>query len=409
MAPLPWLPAAAVDPVAMRELREAMIFDCCKWDPQVGDTDVLGPTPLLLGAPAADELARLAEALYAEVLVAERAILADRSALALLGLPRVLRRAFADAGAGPPQAEARVMRFDFHATADGWRVSEVNSDVPGGYIETKGFSELMAARLPGTRPAGDPVRALIACTAPAARVALVHATAYTDDRQVMVYLANQLEAAGRKARLLGPDQVRWRGGRAHSVDGEGFDHLFRFFPAEWLPNLGWFSGWRDFVRGGPDTAQMNPPSALVSQSKRFSLSCARLGLRLPTWSALVPETVDPRELTEDGGETGWVLKPALGRVGEGIGLPGVSTAAEWTTIRRAALRHPTYWAAQRRFDAIPWRTDGGPRYPCLGVYVIGGRAAGIYGRAAARPLVDAQAQDVAVLVAAGASGSASLP
>jgi hypothetical protein len=36
-------------------------------------------------------------------------------------------------------------------------------------------------------------------------------------------------------------------------------------------------------------------------------------------------------------------------------------------------------------------------YPCLGVYTIDGRAAGIYGRLSARPLVDYAAVDVAVL------------
>ncbi|MBC8011635.1 MAG: hypothetical protein H7067_16240, partial [Burkholderiales bacterium] len=56
-------------------------------------------------------------------------------------------------------------------------------------------------------------------------------------------------------------------------------------------------------------------------------------------------------------------------------------------------------AAQRRFHATAWHTDEGPRFPCLGVYVVEGRAAGIYGRVSPRPLIDAHAQDVAVLVA----------
>jgi glutathionylspermidine synthase len=403
----PWRRCAALDPATMRAVRETMIFEHCKWDPQVGDTDVLCATPLVLKAEVAEELARLAEAMAAEVVEAEAAILGSARALAELGLPRALRRALAAAGAGVAWAEkVRVMRFDFHATAEGWRVSEVNSDVPGGYVETRGLAAAMAPYVGGLRPAGDPVAALVGATAPGARVALVHATAYTDDRQVMVYLARALEAAGRRVRLLGPDQVRWRNGRAYPKDGCGvgddaFDAVFRFYPAEWLPNLGWWSGWRDFVRGGV-TPQLNPPGAVVSQSKRFPLACARLGLRLPTWDALVPETRDPRAVFGRGGaaadEAEWVLKPALGRVGEGVGLGAVTPAGEWGKIRKAARRWPELWAAQWRFRATAWETDAGPRYPCLGVYVIGGKAAGIYGRAAARPLVDAQAQDVAVLV-----------
>ncbi len=403
MSLLPWLPSETLGPAAMRAVREAMIFECCKWDPQVGDTDVLCPSPLVLRAEAFAELTMLAEKMYSEVMGAERAILGSSRALGLLGLPGPLCRALRVAG-GSCTTDARVMRFDFHATDEGWKVSEVNSDVPGGYIETKGFSETMAPHLPGLVAAGDPVRALIEATLPAARVAMVHATAYTDDRQVMVYLARHLAAAGRQATLLAPDKVSWKDGCAYSDTGESFEHLFRFFPAEWLPNLGWFSGWRDFVRGGQSTSQMNPPSALVTQSKRFPLACELLGLDLPTWDSFVPETRDPRALG-DLDDARWVLKPALGRVGENVGLRGVSAAAEWQKICLGARRHPDHWAAQRRFEAVPWQIAGGVRYPCLGVYVINGKASGIYGRAAARPLVDAQSQDVAVLVAAPASVS----
>jgi hypothetical protein len=93
------------------------------------------------------------------------------------------------------------------------------------------------------------------------------------------------------------------------------------------------------------------------------------------------------------------LKPSLGRVGDGIGMHGLTEAAAWRQIRRSVWLFPGYWAAQRRFEAVPLRTPDGDRYPCIGVYVIDGHAAGMYGRLARQPLVDAWAQDVAVLVA----------
>jgi hypothetical protein len=37
-------------------------------------------------------------------------------------------------------------------------------------------------------------------------------------------------------------------------------------------------------------------------------------------------------------------------------------------------------------------------YPCIGVFTIGGKAAGFYGRIAKQPIVNQAAQDVAVLV-----------
>jgi glutathionylspermidine synthase len=397
----PWVEYPPLDAAVHRDVRASAIFDCCKWDPQVGDTDVLGRTPLVLRADAWQEIAALAETLAAETLRAEQAILDHPRALALLGLPSSLRRILQKGDLTP--SPFRVMRFDFHATTEGWRISEVNSDVPGGFIEAGGFTRLMAAHTPGCQPAGDPVAELCAqCLRhlPAgARIGLVHATAFTDDRQVMIYLARALSAAGFQTRLCGPDAVRWHEQTACVHDGsvwENLDAILRFYPAEWLPNLGWRSDWRRYVRES-NTPAINPPSALISQSKRFPLACRSLGLSLPTWDSLLPETCDPRDI--DRSNRNWVLKPALGRVGEDIGLHGVTPEKSHARIRRDARRHHELWAAQRRFDALPWPTSDGPRFPCIGVYVIGGRAAGAYGRVCARPLIDALAQDIAVLVA----------
>ena len=42
-----------------------------------------------------------------------------------------------------PQDHIRLMRYDFHPTIDGkWAVSEVNSDVPGGFAESSLLPEL---------------------------------------------------------------------------------------------------------------------------------------------------------------------------------------------------------------------------------------------------------------------------
>jgi hypothetical protein len=43
----------------------------------------------------------------------------------------------------PTPAAARVLRFDFHWTDQGWKISEVNSDVPGGYCEASDLPRLM--------------------------------------------------------------------------------------------------------------------------------------------------------------------------------------------------------------------------------------------------------------------------
>jgi glutathionylspermidine synthase len=396
----PWIGTGPIGPAEHARLRRRAIFECCKWDPQVEDVSTVAPFPLILKREAWDEIAHLSETLAAEAAAAEEELARRPELHHELGLPRAVRRALkgiADHGATP--GIARVLRFDFHWTTEGWRISEANTDVPGGFNEASGFARLMAPLFPGSEPSGDPAGCLADAVAGAVRpggaVALVHATAYTDDRQVMVFLARELEARGRRAVLAAPDHLLWRDGRAW-IGSEEMDVLIRFFPAEWLPNLPRSSGWKHFFRGGR-TPVSNPASALLPQSKRFPLVWDRLATPLPAWRRLLPETRDPEEVPwkKDGG---WVLKPALGRVGDGIGLAGVTPEKEWKQIRRELRFGGRRWAAQRRFDAVPMSVGGEPFYPCVGVYTIDGRAAGGYGRVARRPIVNHLAQDVAVLV-----------
>src|SRR5262249_7980856 len=141
----------------------------------------------------------------------------------------------------------------------------------------------------------------------------------------------------------------------------------------------------------------NPTTALITQSKRFPLLWDALHTPLPTWRRLLPVTRDPRAIPSDERDA-WVLKPALGRVGEDIGMAGVTPPGEMQKIVRARIRNQCHWAAQQRFSAVPILAGETSWYPVLGVYTIDGRASGIYGRMSRRPLIDAKAQDVAVLI-----------
>ena len=101
----------------------------------------------------------------------------------------------------------------------------------------------------------------------------------------------------------------------------------------------------------------------------------------------------------------WILKPALGRVGEGIGMRGVTEAGDWKGIARRARWFPRHWIAQRRFTSTPLIVEGDVHHPCVGVYTVDERVAGAYGRLASRPLVDWRAIDVAVLVERESAGA----
>ena len=401
MTAVPLRAAPPLPPEVFAGVRRRTIFESCKWDPQVGDVSVLAEFPLVLDPAAWTELASLAEALGRETSAAESELAARPELHRRLGLPWPVRRALRRAAAeGPAPGAARFMRFDFHATDDGWRISEVNSDVPGGWNEASGFARVLAEHYPALEPLGDPAGALaeaaLRTTGEGGETALLHATAYSDDHQVMAFLGRQIERRGGRTRLCSPGQLEWRDGQAH-VLGCGkrpVDLLLRFFPAEWLPNLPRRSGWKRHFAGARTPAS-NPGTALLTQTKRFPLVWDELHTPLPTWRALLPETRDPREV--DARDESWVLKPALGRVGEGIGLGGATSPADWRRIRRAARWWPRFWAAQRRFAVRPVETPDGPLQTCLGVYVVDGRACGIYGRAARGPLIDAFARDVPVL------------
>jgi glutathionylspermidine synthase len=401
---LPWIPVELLTPLAFARVRRRAIFDCHKWDPQVGDAGVIARCPLILHQEAWNEVAGLAETLAAETLAAEAEIARRPELHAHLGLPRAVRRALRHAAGLPSPGAARIVRFDFHFTTEGWRISEANADVPGGLNEASGFAAIMGPHFPWARPVGDPAAAYVESIAAAAgsrgTVALVHATAYSDDQQMMTFVAERLHAAGLRPHLASPDHLRFHDGRA-SLEAAWFrgplDLVVRFFPAEWLGALPRASGWPHLFGTGR-TPLSNPATAILVQSKRWPLIWNRLDTPVPVWRALLPETRESRDVPWRTSRD-WVLKPALGRVGEGVGLADCIGVKDLRAIARSATWQPGHWVAQRRFDTMPVCIGGAPVYPCLGVYTVDGRVAGGYGRLAPRPLIDARAEDAAVMVA----------
>lgn len=402
----PWLPVDPLDDVAFAQLRRRAIFDCCKWDPQVGDTCAISRYPLVITRAAWGEVVSLAEALARETVAAETEIVSRPDLQQRLGLPRAVRQVLKRApSVGATRGALRLIRFDFHYTSDGWRISEANCDVPGGMNEASGLPPLFAPHYSGAVSVGDPVAAYVesvaALAGPSGTVALVHATAYSDDQQMMSFIARRLEAAGLSTHLASPNHIRWHGKTAHleAAWWRGpLDLIVRFFPAEWLTGLPHDSGWAHFFVGA-DTPLSNPATALLAQTKRFPLIWDSLQTPLPTWRALLPETRDPRDApwTHDPDE--WVVKPALGRVGEDIGMRNVVQAKEMRRIARSVRWWPSAWVAQRRFHLIPTEVAGVPVFPCLGVYTLDARVVGAYARLARLPLVDSRAADAAVLAA----------
>jgi hypothetical protein len=388
-----------IPPQTFEQIRRRMILDHFKWDSQIGDVTTLANFPLILSANVRDELAALAEAATAELLGAEEELLGRPELFAELGLPRSLRKALQICSASPISRSPRIMRFDFHPTSEGWRVSEVNSDVPGGYTESSNFTKLIAEHFPDYAPAGDPARvwcdSLAHCAGDGV-AALLIAPGYMEDFQIVSFLRQRLQERGTDSFIARPDQLISANGRLlldHPEYRGPLALILRFYQCEWLPKAR--CDWRVLFRPGA-TPVVNPPTATLTESKRLPLVVDRLKIPMPVWRSLLPDTHDPRDV--DWRCDRWILKTAYCNTGDTVVMPERLTRPQRRKIEFDLFFHPRSWIAQRRFETTAINSPAGSVFPCLGVFTVDGFAAGIYGRFAANPLIDYSAVDVAVLV-----------
>jgi len=372
-----------------------------KWDAQVGDVGTLAPFALVLPTRAWEQLARLAEALARELKSAENELIHRPDLWPALGLPQRLSCALAGSDPWTPAA-TRVIRFDFHPTTDGWRISEANSDVPGGYTEASRYTQLMADALADAKPADDPTARLCAVLAQAAgehgRIALLAAPGYTEDQQVVAHLADALRAHGIAGCPARPEQLNWRAGLAylgHLGKARPVDAVFRFYQGEWMTRLP-DESWRSLFRGGL-TPVCNPASALLVESKRLPLVWSELETAVPHWRQFLPRTCAAAQALFHPGRP-WVLKQAYGNTGDAVISRGWSRRRDYALALTHSTLAPRQWTAQDAFSSLALETPLGAAHVCIGVYVIDGSAAGLYGRLSKHRLIDYQAIDTAVLI-----------
>lgn len=392
------LPAAAFE-----RIRTRMLLRHCKWDPQVGDVSVLAPFPLVISAATWAELARLSEQLAAELMGIERELLERPELHGAIGLPRALRALFTR----PKRADtlplgARLLRFDFHWTRGGWCVSEVNSDVPGGFAEASIFTALVAEHCEPASPAGSPLdrwtEAITRAAVAPGAIAVLSAPGFMEDLQIAELLARRLRALGRDAHCAVPRQISWARGRArlNLAWHEGpVSAIVRFYQGEWLASLPASSGWRELFTSAV-TPVLNPGSSVLTESKRLPVVWDALGAATSTWRALLPESRDPREVRWK--DEGWVMKQAFCNTGDTVLVYPRLTGAERRGLALEVALRPSAWVAQRRFNPVGVETPAGLLFPCLGVYTVNGTAVGVYARASVSGVTDCSAFDLALLV-----------
>lgn len=387
------------------DYRYEVIFQGYKWDPQVEDANTVSEYAAVLDEATADELASLAEQLAAETVAMEAELLAKPALAKKMGLPRSMCRAMAKIDNYEPEKHVRLMRFDFHPTAEGWKISEVNSDVPGGFAESSILPEIAARYLPETKPSENFAQHLYQAfesrIPQGGTIGFVHATSYADDRQVMQFMGDWFEKRGYQALYLAPDHVTFKENQAVSLLGDqeqALSGIIRFFPLEWLPRLPFSSNWQDYYY--TVTPSCNHPVAMLTQPKSLPLVWNQLATKPYTWQQLLPETKKAYPL--DYQDNQYIYKPVFGRVGGDITIKEATTKREFQRIKKEAFWRKKEWIVQKRFNSVPIQTkDEQTFHLCIGVFVVDGHFAGFYGRISPYAKIDEKAKDIPVLVKGG--------
>lgn len=384
------------------DYRYDVIFNAYKWDPQVGDANTVSEYVLVIDNQTADELETMAEQLSLETMSIEEQLIKKPNLTNQLGLPRPIRLALKKVTNYTRENHIRLMRFDFHPTEDGWRVSEVNSDVPGGFAEGSVLPQIASKYVHNYQPGTNFAQTLLDSFKHKVKmpgtIGLVHATSYSDDRQVMQYIGDYFSQHGFNPIYAGPDHLQWNNGLPSVMMGDRkikVDAILRFFPLEWLCNLSRSYRWQEYYQALVPSC--NHPLAILTQSKRLPLVWDQLDIDLPYWKKLLPPTIDPKDVSKTQGD--WIYKPALGRVGEYISIKSVISADEYKKIQKGVKKQPNNWVAQQMFYSKPVSSSNGKTFHlCIGVFTVDGKRAGFYGRISPYPRIDAFAKDIPILI-----------
>ena len=387
------------------EYRLNAMFDCYKWDPQFEDNNTLAKHVLVISKEEHEKIKEYTENLDKEIIEAENYLKDHLELIKSLSVNRKIKSELHRMKNYEPEKHIRLMRYDFHPIVDGdFAVSEVNSDVPGGFAEATLLPELAKKTIKKndyyTIKFGEILADAISKKVKKnGTIMMVHCTCYSDDRQVMQYLGDKLSSMGYKILYGAADHITFKDGEAYSILSGNqiqIDGIFRFTPLEWLYDIKpkrW-EGYFDTI-----TPSCNHPIAIFFQTKKFPLIFKSLedkGFRFDTWKKLMPETLTVKAAK---GKDGFIYKPAYGRVGERISIKEACKPDEYKRIIRDVMLHPNRYIAQKKFISREIESDNGEKFHvCLGSYTVEGKPAGYYARVSKTPRIDSNAADIPVLI-----------
>lgn len=381
------------------------MFDCYKWDPQFCDNNTLAKYVLVLTKEENNEVIKLTEKLDKETRLAEEYLNKHTNIAKKLALPKKIIEQIPNMRNYDKTKNIRLMRYDFHPDINhNWVVTEVNSDVPGGFAESSLLPDLARKTINMTEleyiSFGDKmIEAINNKLNKTGTIVMVHCTCFSDDRQVMQYMGDRLKKEGYKIIYGAADHINFKGKEAYCIldnNQEKIDLIFRFTPLEWLIQMkprrwdGYFNS---------ETISCNHPIAIYAQSKRFPFvwnDLEKANISMETWKDLLPETLEVKDL---GKRQGFIYKPVYGRVGERISIKEACKGDEYRKIIKDVTKHPKHYLAQKKFESLPLKGEDGKEYHvCLGSYIIEGEHAGYYARISEYPRIDSYAADIPVLI-----------
>lgn len=387
-----------------QDYRLKIIFEGYKWDPQFSDNNTIAPYYLVINQKEHELLVDLVEKLGKETEEAENYLYQNPALLKELKLPRKIKNAVKKLNNYQALDHLRLMRFDFHPLIDGsWAISEVNSDVPGGFAESSYMPEIALSYLKQDYKCFNFIDQFILELSKKishnSKIMLVHCTSYSDDRQVMQAVGDKLALKGYQVIYGAADHLSFKDNKVYSVLSNNetlIDAIIRFNPIEWVVSIK-PKNWKGYFN--TTTLSCNHPIAVITQSKSFPLIWDNLeskGINLSTWRKLLPNTIRLNELKS---QEGYIYKPIWGRVGEGISIKEAIKNDEYEKILKDVRKHPNKYIAQKKFNSLPLQDEFGKSYHLsLGIYYLEGKFAGYYGRISKLARIDSNAAEVAVFV-----------
>ncbi|MCR5187261.1 MAG: glutathionylspermidine synthase family protein [Clostridia bacterium] len=390
------------------DYRIKAIFNCYKWDPQYIDNNTLSKYVLLLTQEESEKLKTLTEKLDSETSTAEKYLNNHPKIAKKLKLPKELSEQIPNMQSYDESRNIRLARYDFHPSVDGeWVVTEVNSDVPGGFAESSLLPDLARKTIDMSNLSyvsfGEAmVESINHKLNKNGTIMMVHSTCYSDDRQVMQYMGERLEMEGYHIIYGATNHIKFSDKEAYSIlDNYNckIDLIFRFTSLEWFIKMRprrW-DGYFDTT-----TISCNHPICMYSQTKRFPLvfeDLQKAGINMDTWKKHSPET---RAVTKEDlvySSEDYIFKPVYGRAGENVSIKEACRGEEYKQIINDVKKHPGKYICQRKFISKPLYDNYGNRFHvCVGSFVIDGKHAGFYGRISPHPRIDSYAADIPILI-----------